>query len=321
MQHFPGQRDARAKSPHDSGDFVFGNGPDAEESEHVVDTVGVVELARLVQAHLPPAEIVFFEVVPAGGGESPVLAAVAEHVRRGAGTVGHREVFAFRPGVGAVLVDEDRNVALDADAHLGNLGHRGRELHFRDVLHPGVVKGFLEVLVPQRLDILGRGVLVLLPVLPARLVVLRLQDAVDAVGLGPRVLIDPRGKREVFFQELVAVFENLLEDLALPGRHSIIVNLSDGVERFLGFVNFGFKIDGTLDRLDVDENRVQGEGAARAVGARLCSGVVHRQKLDDVEVAKFAPAGKGNQVEEFSDADTGPALETKKGDGYAALEC
>ena len=320
-EHFPGERDARAETAQNAGDFAFGNGPDAEESEHVVNAVGVVELARLVQAHLPPAEIVFFDVVPAVGGESPVLAAVAEHVGRGARAVVHGEVVAVRPGVGAVLVDEDGNVSLDADAHLGNFSHRGRELHLGDVLHPGVVKGFLEVLVPESLDVLGGGVLEFFPVLPAGFVVLGLQDAVDAVGLGPRVLLDPVGKRDVLFQKLVSVLENLLENLALPGRYLIIVNLAAGVECLLGFVDFGFEVDGPLDGLDVDENRVQGEGAACAVGARLAAGVVHGQQLNNVEIAKFAPTGKGNQVKEFSDADAGLALETKEGNGHAALEC
>mgnify|MGYP003532524066 CR=1 FL=1 len=46
-----------------------------------------------------------------------------------------------------------------------------------------------------------------------------------------------------------------------------------------------------------------------------------KQKLDNIEVAELAPAGKGDEVEEFADADARFAVQTKEGDGYAALEC
>ena len=105
----------------------------------MVDAVGVVELACLREAAFPPAESVFFEDIPAVGGESPVLPAVAEHVRRCARAVVEREVIAVGPDVGAVLVDEDGNVSLDVNSELGGFAHGGRELQLGYELHPGLV--------------------------------------------------------------------------------------------------------------------------------------------------------------------------------------
>ena len=121
LQAFQGQRDAGIEVPEDARGLGLGDAPYTEKSQHMIDTVSVVELACLGETGFPPGKAVLFNDIPAIGGESPVLAAVAEHVRRGTCAVFQGEVLAVRPHVGAVLVDEDGNVALDVDAELGNL--------------------------------------------------------------------------------------------------------------------------------------------------------------------------------------------------------
>ena len=116
LQAFQGQRDTGIEVPEDARGLGLGDAPYTEKSQHMVDTVSVVELARLCETGFPPGKAVLFNDIPAVGGESPVLAAVAEHVGRGAGTVFQGEILAARPHIGAVLVDEDRNVTLDVDA-------------------------------------------------------------------------------------------------------------------------------------------------------------------------------------------------------------
>ena len=151
----------------------------------MVNAVGVIELASLSQTAAPPAKVIGFENVPAVSREAPVLATVAEHVRRCTRAVGKRKILAVKPHVGAVFVDEDRHVALQAEPELRNFVHGGGKLAFGSVLHPGLEQHVPVVLHPKLVDIGSGGVLELFPVFPASFVVLRLERTVDAIGLDP----------------------------------------------------------------------------------------------------------------------------------------
>ena len=320
VKQVPGQRHGRLEMAEDSRDFLFRNRPDAEKSEHVVNAVRMVELARLGEALAPPGEIVLLDDIPAVRGETPVLASVAEHVGRRARTISQREILAVGPHVGAILVDKDGNVALDVQAHLGNFAHGRAELHLGDVLHPGVVQAILAELCPELAHLLGIRVAVIAPVLPTGFVVLLLERTVDAVGLGPLVAFDPGRKRLVVADLVVGVIENLAENGALPGGHAIILHAVGLLEGFLRLVDFALEGGRTGNRLDVDERGIQRERAPSAVRARFGTRVVHRQQLDDVEVAEGGPAGQGDEVEEVADADARVAAQTEQRDGYARLE-
>ena len=314
------ERHARVKVTQNARSFGLRNGPDAEESQHMVNTVGMIELAGLIQAATPPFKVILFNDVPAVRGETPVLAAVAEHVRRSACAVIQREVLAVSPDIGAVFVNQDRNVTLDTDSHSRNFGDSCTELLFGLELHPGLEQVVLFKFLPKLFDILGSRVTVSFPVLPTSFVVLGLQRAIDAIGLGPSIVIDPAQKHLVFFQVIVAVVKNLAEDKTFPGRNIVVINLSVFLEFGLTLLNFIFVFRRTFNRLHVDKHRVQGKSTAGTVGARFGTRVVHRQKLDNIEIAKSRPTGKGNQVQEFTDTDALPAIKTKEGNGHAALE-
>ena len=184
-EHIPSERDRRLETAQDTRRFRFRNGPNAEESEHVVNAVGVIELASLSQTAAPPAKVIGFENVPAVSREAPVLATVAEHVRRCTRAVGKRKILAVKPHVGAVFVDEDRHVALQAEPEFGDFVHSGGKLAFGSVLHPSLEQHVPVVLHPKLVDIGSGGVLELFPVFPASFVVLRLERTVDAIGLDP----------------------------------------------------------------------------------------------------------------------------------------
>ena len=241
-EHIPRERDRRLEPPENARDLVFGNRPDAEEAQHVVNTVSVVELARLGQTTAPPAKVIGFEHVPAVRRESPVLAAVAEHVRRSARAVGKREILAVEPDIGTVLVDEDRHVALQAKPQLGHFVHGGGKLPFGGVLHPRLEQRIPVIFHPELVDIGSGRILVLFPVLPARFAVLGLQRAIDAVGLDPGVLVDPRKELLRRLELVVTGIENLAENRALPGGNAIVIHALETRELFPGTFYFTFKL-------------------------------------------------------------------------------
>ena len=269
----------------------------------MVDAVGMVELACLRKATAPPYKVVLFDDIPAVSRETPVLTTVAEHVRRCASAVVEREVLAVGPDVRAVFVDQDRNVAFQADIHLGNFCDSGTELLFGFELHPRLEQVVLLELLPKLFNILCRRVTIFAPVLPAGFLVLRLQGAVDAIGLRPDIVIDPALQIPVLLKFVVAVIKNLAEDKAFPCRDVVVVDLTKFFKFELSILNFIFVFLRALNRLHIDEHRVQGERATSAVGAGFCPRVVHRQKLDDIEVAELRPASKRNQVQELADAN------------------
>ena len=190
-EHFPRERDRRLEATQNARRFLFGNRPNTEEPEHVVNAVRVIELACLRQTAAPPAKVIGFKHVPAVSREAPVLATVAEHVRRSARAVSKREVLAVKPHVGAVFVDEDRNIALEAESELRNFVHGSGKLTFGSVLHPGLEQHVPVVFHPELIDIGSGGILELFPVLPASFVVLGLERAIDAVRLDPGILVNP----------------------------------------------------------------------------------------------------------------------------------
>ena len=117
---------ARALDPFamDGGFFFSGDGPVGLEAAEVVEADDVVHGVGAADAIDPPVAIAFEQHVPAVEGVAPALAGLAEVVGGDAGDADGREVFAeledvgMSPDVGAVVGDEDGDVANEADAAL-----------------------------------------------------------------------------------------------------------------------------------------------------------------------------------------------------------
>ena len=90
------------KLPHQSRLLGHGNLPDAEESQDMVNAVGVEVLCHLAEAVHPPAAVVLHHLIPVVGGESPVLAVGRERIGWGTGLLTHVEVAGFYPSLYAV---------------------------------------------------------------------------------------------------------------------------------------------------------------------------------------------------------------------------
>ena len=286
----------------------------------MVDAVGVVELRGAAQAGAPPGVVVALQRVPAVGGEAPVLAGVAEHVRRGAGAVVEVEEAASAPDVGAVLAQQDRHVALEPDAGLLQPGHGRGELPFGDPLDPRVKERLVAVGLPGGVDLAGLRVAQLGPGLPGAHPLLLLQAAEDGVGADPRVGLQPLGEIRVGLDGVDDVPVVAAQDVALeadrvqPGDPGVVrVHLREGLDR-------GALRRGEREVLQADVDGMEREGGERAVGRPLLAGVVDREQLDQVHAAALRPLREGDEVRELADSARLLRAQRAQRDGDARLE-
>ena len=104
--------------PHQSGLIRYGDLPDTEEAQHVVDTVGIEIFGHLTEAAHPPRTAVLQHLVPVVGGEAPVLTISRERIGWRSSLTVQVEVFRFYPGLHTITADADGDVALQDDTLL-----------------------------------------------------------------------------------------------------------------------------------------------------------------------------------------------------------
>ena len=109
--------------------------PNAEETEYVVDAVGIEELRHVLEATHPPLTTVFEHLVPVVGREAPVLTVDREVIGRRTGLSVEVEVAWLHPHVAAIAVHADRDVALEDDMMLAGVGVGLVELSVEDILN------------------------------------------------------------------------------------------------------------------------------------------------------------------------------------------
>ena len=100
---------------------MYGNLPDAEEAEDMVDAESVEIFGHLRHAGLPPRIAVLRHVLPVIGREAPVLPRCGKGVGRRSGLPVEMEEVRILPHVGARRTDADRNIAFEDDAPLPSL--------------------------------------------------------------------------------------------------------------------------------------------------------------------------------------------------------
>ena len=87
--------------------------PYTEETEHVVNAVGIKVFRHVLESSYPPFTSVIYHPLPVVGRESPVLSVYGESVRWSARLRVEVEVLRLMPYVTSVAVHSDRNVALE----------------------------------------------------------------------------------------------------------------------------------------------------------------------------------------------------------------
>ena len=86
--------------------------PDAEESQNVVDAVGVKVFSHLLETFHPPFITVVLHHIPVIGGETPVLPVDREIIGWSTGLSVEVEIIRFCPGFYTVATDTDGDVPL-----------------------------------------------------------------------------------------------------------------------------------------------------------------------------------------------------------------
>src|SRR5579859_1084683 len=100
----------------DALDGIRGDRPDSKKAEDVVNAEGVKIIAHLGKALFPPRKTAGRHARPVVGGKTPVLALGGEGIGRGAGLPVHVEKLWRLPGISAVTVNPDGDIAFDDEA-------------------------------------------------------------------------------------------------------------------------------------------------------------------------------------------------------------
>lgn len=113
--------------------------PDAEETQDVVDAIGIEIGGHVAETLSPPQIAVAGHALPIVGGELPVLPFLAECIGRGSGGCVKAEELRMLPSVHRVAVDAYGYVALDEHAALAGMAGGGQKLGVELVLQPEIV--------------------------------------------------------------------------------------------------------------------------------------------------------------------------------------
>ena len=120
------------------------NLPYPEETEHVVNAVGIKILLHVLESLHPPLAVVLNYGIPVVGRESPVLSLYRESVWRSPRLSVEVEIVRLLPYIAAVSVYANRDVALENDVLRACILMRFLHLSGEDELHV-VVEGSLLV--------------------------------------------------------------------------------------------------------------------------------------------------------------------------------
>ncbi len=260
------------------------NLPDAEESEHVVDAVGVEILRHLAEAAHPPLTAVLHHLVPVVGGEAPVLSVFAEGIGRSACLPVEVEVARLSHHVGSVAVDADGNVALQDDALLAC-----------------VLVGAVHLLVEVKLHIVPECCRAAFVTIDAELGV-RLEPLLVLLD---EVFVDFRTAHlcSLLCIELMQVFH-------LRGEHALIVNLRQRVQLLaqLLIVGAALLVFQLRQLAQIRILRMQGIDADAVVGIAVLPragsvGVIDGQHLQDALAGLRTPVDHQFQVAEVAHAE------------------
>ena len=285
------------------------NLPYAEESEDMVDTVGVEILRHLAEAVLPPLEAILGHSVPVVGREAPVLAQDREVIRWCAGLAVHVEETRRAPGVDAEPADADRYVALEHDAMrvIACLAELAVQMILQEIMEVDLAA----VRVDEGLDagVVIDGILTPLRVVGS--VVFLAEHAPRGVGEEPvlvtghelLIVLAALSRAEILCEELAQILEFCVVD-------ALIVDSLEHIEldADLLVVREALLILKGADSVGSQVHRVKRESRVGLVGIGVNPGAEHRGVVDGEDLKNLlsrlgAPVNHLLHVEEVADAE------------------
>mmetsp|Transcript_6306 Transcript_6306/g.16140 ORF Transcript_6306/g.16140 Transcript_6306/m.16140 type:complete len:726 (-) Transcript_6306:375-2552(-) len=317
--------------------------PDTEEAKDVVNAVGVEILGHGPEARAPPAEAVLAHLTPVVCRKAPILAVLRVVVGGRARLLVHVEEVGLEPGVDAVVVDPDWEVALEHHPLALTVLRRLLELQVKPVLdHPVEGDALVQVRIGggKLLELLHRDLACAqgAPILVIGRAKEVPQPAEDPVGPDPALVALEEGLELLALEHLGA---DGLVDLpqeaplgidhlrvvhgAVKFRLEILVPLNIrvvlGVVEALNFLlRLRFEVGGdALDRLHAEVEGVQGKDGDGGVGVRIPLVPVRRRvcdgkKLQDLHLGPGAPVGHGLEVKKLPHAHAVLAPQAKDGE-------
>ena len=118
------------------------NLPNAEESQHMVYTVGIEVLGHLTEATNPPLIAISSHRIPIVSRESPVLSVHTERIGRCTSLSIHIEIMGFYPCFHTVAADTDRNIPLDDHTLLAGITSGFEQLDVEQILNIAIKTNF-----------------------------------------------------------------------------------------------------------------------------------------------------------------------------------
>ena len=286
-------------------------------------------------ARADPAEIVGVHRCPIEGGEAPILAVGREAVGRGAERRVPLELVGVRPHIGALVADDEGEIAHQLDAERAELFARLLPLHVGDPLRVLVLEDARGVRLGRARQRAGLArPLRLRPVTPPLTAVrLAKRDVEREIVLPRRLALDEGPKlartgRVALPLALEEAIEGAAQGARLQLAHGLVVH---GVARaearqLLATGRAEHVVDlrrvEIRDGLHVDVERVQAEGRARAVRAGLARGeLVRREDLHEAHPPGHQPRGEGDQIRDLADAPTATRAEREQRNRAACDPC
>ena len=274
------------------------NLPDTEESQHVIDAVGIKVLCHLGEPTLPPLVAVLCHCLPVVGWETPVLACGTEGIGWCSGLPVKMEQVRSSPGFHTCAADADGDVALEPYAHLVGMGRSFPQLLVEQVLHKGVIAGFAVPVLHQCTyfsSLIGR---VLWPLGVVAGAILVAQQAESAVGQKPVLIVGVE----------CVVFLFCLYALAFLGIECMQVVMFERVDRLVIHLCHCVEFGGTCFHLahecllgqswqlsQVGIHGMERVDADGAVGVTVAPGVALGGVVDGQQLYRMHP-GFGSQV-------------------------
>ena len=286
------------------------NLPYPEESQHVVDTIGIEILGHLTETTHPPTATVLEHDLPVISRKAPVLAVDRKIIGRRTGLAIQIKVVRLHPSLHTVAADADGNVSLQNDTLRTSIIGSRKQLFMQAELYIIVVRNFII----GRSGRTAKGTYVFPPVFR----ILR-----PCVEIGRPETVAQHAKRRIGHQPIFVTLEKSriasggqhfftlttehgMQVLLLQGTYRLVVHLGQSIQSsptLFVFRHFLFvrKLR-QLAQVDIlGMERINGNTIIwiRVHPILMDSRIVHGQQLDDAHPGKHRPIDHGFQVAEI----------------------
>ncbi|MPM52674.1 hypothetical protein SDC9_99434 [bioreactor metagenome] len=115
--------------------------PNAEKAQNMIDAVSIKIIRHFTESIFPPGVALLFYRKPIVSGKSPILPEEGKIIRRRTGLRIHIEKITRCPGIYAVAIDSDRDIALQGNPFLMSILLNFAQLLVEQILYKSIKIG------------------------------------------------------------------------------------------------------------------------------------------------------------------------------------